>query len=23
MLVFFSLPSDVRLEWIRRFLADH
>ncbi|MFQ6642821.1 hypothetical protein Gotur_018258 [Gossypium turneri] len=23
MLVFFSLPSDVRLEWVRRFLADH
>ncbi|MFQ6656340.1 hypothetical protein Gotur_026490 [Gossypium turneri] len=23
MLVFFSLPSDVRLEWVRRFLANH
>ncbi|MFQ6644945.1 hypothetical protein Gotur_020141 [Gossypium turneri] len=23
MVVFFSLPSDVRLEWVRRFLADH
>ncbi|MFQ6651899.1 hypothetical protein Gotur_024033 [Gossypium turneri] len=23
MLVFFSLPSDIRLEWVRRFLADH
>ncbi|PPD95900.1 hypothetical protein GOBAR_DD07067 [Gossypium barbadense] len=23
MLVFFSLPSDVLLEWVRRFLADH
>ncbi|XP_052489724.1 uncharacterized protein At2g29880-like [Gossypium raimondii] len=23
MLIFFSLPSDVRLEWVRRFLADH
>ena len=23
MLVFFSLPSDVWLEWVRRFLADH
>ncbi|MFQ6646620.1 hypothetical protein Gotur_020030 [Gossypium turneri] len=23
MLVFFSLPSDVRFEWVRRFLADH
>ncbi|PPD76505.1 hypothetical protein GOBAR_DD26573 [Gossypium barbadense] len=23
MLVFFSLPFDVRLEWVRRFLADH
>ncbi|XP_012434926.1 uncharacterized protein LOC105761615 [Gossypium raimondii] len=23
MLVFFSLPSDVRLEWVRRFLTDH
>ncbi|KAL1107542.1 hypothetical protein V6Z11_D03G052100 [Gossypium hirsutum] len=23
MLVFFSLPSDVQLEWVRRFLADH
>ncbi|PPD95309.1 hypothetical protein GOBAR_DD07645 [Gossypium barbadense] len=22
-LVFFSLPSDVRLEWVRRFLSDH
>ncbi|MFQ6652190.1 hypothetical protein Gotur_024176, partial [Gossypium turneri] len=23
MLIFFSLPSSVRLEWVRRFLADH
>ncbi|MFQ6665668.1 hypothetical protein Gotur_032319 [Gossypium turneri] len=23
ILVFFSLPSDVRLEWVRRFLVDH
>ncbi|MFQ6621619.1 hypothetical protein Gotur_002969 [Gossypium turneri] len=23
MLIFFSLPSNVRLEWVRRFLADH
>ncbi|KAK5835763.1 hypothetical protein PVK06_011469 [Gossypium arboreum] len=23
MLIFFSLPSAVRLEWVRRFLADH
>ncbi|XP_052485518.1 uncharacterized protein At2g29880-like [Gossypium raimondii] len=23
MHVFFSLPSDVRLEWVRRFLPDH
>ncbi|KAH1108365.1 hypothetical protein J1N35_012133 [Gossypium stocksii] len=23
MLIFFSLPSSVRLEWIRRFLANH
>ncbi|MFQ6665198.1 hypothetical protein Gotur_032014 [Gossypium turneri] len=23
MLVFFSLPSDARLEWVRRFLSDH
>ncbi|XP_040948209.1 uncharacterized protein At2g29880-like [Gossypium hirsutum] len=23
MLVFFNLPSDVRLEWVKRFLADH
>ncbi|KAH1115251.1 hypothetical protein J1N35_008629 [Gossypium stocksii] len=23
MLIFFSLPSFVRLEWVRRFLADH
>ncbi|PPD82820.1 hypothetical protein GOBAR_DD20249 [Gossypium barbadense] len=23
MLVFFSLPSNVRLEWVRRFFADH
>ncbi|KAG8499127.1 hypothetical protein CXB51_005587 [Gossypium anomalum] len=23
MIIFFSLPSAVRLEWVRRFLADH
>ncbi|KAK5818002.1 hypothetical protein PVK06_022932 [Gossypium arboreum] len=23
MFIFFSLPSAVRLEWVRRFLADH
>ncbi|MFQ6634342.1 hypothetical protein Gotur_010114 [Gossypium turneri] len=23
MLIFFSLPSSVRLEWVRRFLAHH
>ncbi|MFQ6623209.1 hypothetical protein Gotur_001445 [Gossypium turneri] len=23
MLIFFSLLSSVRLEWVRRFLADH
>ncbi|KAG8483405.1 hypothetical protein CXB51_022246 [Gossypium anomalum] len=23
MLIFFSLPSALRLEWVRRFLADH
>ncbi|MFQ6669565.1 hypothetical protein Gotur_034767 [Gossypium turneri] len=23
MLILFSLPSDVRLEWVRKFLADH
>ncbi|KAG8488877.1 hypothetical protein CXB51_016934 [Gossypium anomalum] len=23
MLIFFSLPSSVRLGWVRRFLADH
>ncbi|KAK5832963.1 hypothetical protein PVK06_016772 [Gossypium arboreum] len=23
MLIFFSLPSAVRLEWVRRFLTDH
>ncbi|MFQ6622386.1 hypothetical protein Gotur_002386 [Gossypium turneri] len=23
MIVFFSLPSDARLEWVRRFLSDH
>ncbi|PPD99267.1 hypothetical protein GOBAR_DD03700 [Gossypium barbadense] len=23
MLIFFSLPSDVRLEWVRRFLVYH
>ncbi|PPD90770.1 hypothetical protein GOBAR_DD12287 [Gossypium barbadense] len=23
MLVFFSLPSDARLEWVKRFLSDH
>ncbi|XP_016692495.1 uncharacterized protein At2g29880-like isoform X1 [Gossypium hirsutum] len=23
MLIFFSLPSSVRLEWVKRFLADH
>ncbi|MBA0802401.1 hypothetical protein Gohar_012699 [Gossypium harknessii] len=23
MLIFFSLPSSVRLEWVRRFLSDH
>ncbi|PPS19318.1 hypothetical protein GOBAR_AA01256 [Gossypium barbadense] len=23
MLIFFSLPSAMRLEWVRRFLADH
>ncbi|MFQ6636951.1 hypothetical protein Gotur_012584 [Gossypium turneri] len=23
MLIFFSLPSSVRLKWVRRFLADH
>ncbi|KAH1107022.1 hypothetical protein J1N35_010790 [Gossypium stocksii] len=23
MLIFFSLPSVVRLEWVRRFLTDH
>ncbi|KAK5785120.1 hypothetical protein PVK06_039670 [Gossypium arboreum] len=23
MLIFFSLPSSVQLEWVRRFLADH
>ncbi|KAK5782660.1 hypothetical protein PVK06_037165 [Gossypium arboreum] len=23
MFIFFSLPSVVRLEWVRRFLADH
>ncbi|KAH1131194.1 hypothetical protein J1N35_002572 [Gossypium stocksii] len=23
MLIFFSLPSAVRLEWVRRFLANH
>ncbi|MBA0741402.1 hypothetical protein Gogos_014561 [Gossypium gossypioides] len=23
MLIFFSLPSSVRLEWVRRFLFDH
>ncbi|MFQ6654732.1 hypothetical protein Gotur_025594 [Gossypium turneri] len=23
MLIFFSLPHSVRLEWVRRFLADH
>ncbi|KAK8303954.1 hypothetical protein V6Z12_D04G187000 [Gossypium hirsutum] len=23
MLVFFSLPSEVRLEWVRRFLSNH
>ncbi|KAH1064255.1 hypothetical protein J1N35_029242 [Gossypium stocksii] len=23
MVIFFSLPSSVRLEWVRRFLADH
>ncbi|MFQ6635717.1 hypothetical protein Gotur_011156, partial [Gossypium turneri] len=23
MHVFFSLPSDVRLKWVRRFLVDH
>ncbi|KAG8501010.1 hypothetical protein CXB51_003042 [Gossypium anomalum] len=23
MLIFFSLPSSIRLEWVRRFLADH
>ncbi|KHG04328.1 Pecanex-like protein 1 [Gossypium arboreum] len=23
MLIFFSLPSSVWLEWVRRFLANH
>ncbi|PPD75151.1 hypothetical protein GOBAR_DD27910 [Gossypium barbadense] len=23
MLVFFSLPSDAQLEWVKRFLSDH
>ncbi|KAG8497115.1 hypothetical protein CXB51_008316 [Gossypium anomalum] len=23
MIIFFSLPSSMRLEWVRRFLADH
>ncbi|MBA0735718.1 hypothetical protein Gogos_019537 [Gossypium gossypioides] len=23
MLVFFSLPSSVRLEWVRRLIYDH
>ncbi|MBA0733011.1 hypothetical protein Gogos_017065 [Gossypium gossypioides] len=23
MLIFFSLPSSVRLEWVRKFLSDH
>ncbi|MFQ6623405.1 hypothetical protein Gotur_003831 [Gossypium turneri] len=23
MLIFFSLPSSVRLKWVRRFLVDH
>ncbi|KAG8473462.1 hypothetical protein CXB51_035788 [Gossypium anomalum] len=23
ILIFFSLPSSVRLEWVRRFLSDH
>ncbi|MFQ6655442.1 hypothetical protein Gotur_025995 [Gossypium turneri] len=23
MLIFFSLPSAARLEWVRRFLSDH
>ncbi|KAK8302721.1 hypothetical protein V6Z11_D04G105400 [Gossypium hirsutum] len=23
MLILFNLPSDVRLEWVRKFIADH
>ncbi|MBA0785373.1 hypothetical protein Gotri_024933 [Gossypium trilobum] len=23
MVIFFNLPSSVRLEWVRRFLSDH